>query len=37
MIFGEVYRNNAEWKFKAIGQGFDGGLSALATNFGINL
>jgi tellurium resistance protein TerD len=37
MIFGEVYRNNAEWKFKAIGQGFDGGLSALAKNFGINV
>jgi len=37
MIFGEVYRHNDEWKFKAIGQGYAGGLSALATNFGVNI
>lgn len=37
MIFGEVYRHNAEWKFKAIGQGFDGGLGPLARNFGVNI
>lgn len=37
MIFGEVYRHNGEWKFKAIGQGYEGGLSALAKNFGINI
>ena len=30
MNFGELYRHNAEWKFKAVGQGFAGGLSALA-------
>lgn len=28
MIFGEIYRHNGEWKFKAIGQGFKGGLLA---------
>ncbi len=37
MIFGEIYRNNGEWKFKAIGQGFAGGLAPLATNFGVNV
>lgn len=37
MIFGELYKHNDEWKFKAIGQGFTGGLSALASNFGVNV
>jgi tellurium resistance protein TerD len=36
MIFGEVYRSGSEWKFKAIGQGFQGGLGPLARSFGIN-
>jgi tellurium resistance protein TerD len=35
MIFGEIYRHNGEWKFKAIGQGFEGGLRALALGFGV--
>ena len=37
MIFGEIYRHGGEWKFKAIGQGFAGGLHRLAKNFGVNL
>jgi tellurium resistance protein TerD len=37
MIFGEIYRSGAEWKFKAIGQGFAGGLGPLAKNFGVNI
>lgn len=37
MIFGEIYRNGAEWKFKAVGQGFAGGLNALAKDHGVNL
>lgn len=37
MIFGELYRHGAEWKFKAVGQGFAGGLAALATLHGINI
>ncbi|MDO4435597.1 MAG: TerD family protein [Cardiobacteriaceae bacterium] len=37
MVFGELYRHNGEWKFKAIGQGFKGGLAALAQHFGVNL
>lgn len=37
MIFGEIYRHSGEWKFKAIGQGFNGGLGPLAKNFGVNV
>jgi tellurium resistance protein TerD len=37
MIFGEIYRHGGEWKFKAIGQGFAGGLGPLARNFGVNV
>ena len=37
MIFGELYRHGAEWKFKAVGQGFAGGLAALETQHGINI
>lgn len=37
MIFGELYRHSGDWKFKAIGQGFNGGLGPLAKNFGVNV
>ncbi|HEX8463569.1 MAG TPA: TerD family protein [Abditibacterium sp.] len=37
MIFGEVYRNAGEWKFRAVGQGFAGGLGPLARNFGVTI
>jgi tellurium resistance protein TerD len=37
MIFGELYRHSGEWKFKAIGQGFAGGLAPLARNMGVNV
>ncbi len=37
MIFGEVYRHNDEWKFKAIGAGFEGGLGPLAASHGVNI
>lgn len=37
MILGEVYRHGAEWKFRAVGQGFKGGLGPLATNFGVSV
>lgn len=36
-IFGELYRHNAEWKFRAVGQGFEGGLKALANHHGVTL
>ena len=35
MIFGELYKNGSEWKFRAIGQGFAGGLGPLAASFGV--
>lgn len=37
MIFGELYRHNTEWKFKAVGQGFAGGLGPMAKNFGVSI
>ncbi len=36
MTFAELYRNNGEWKFRAVGQGYAGGLKALANKFGMN-
>jgi tellurium resistance protein TerD len=37
MIFGEVYRHGAEWKFRAVGQGYKGGLAPLARRYGVNV
>lgn len=37
LIFGEVYRHGGEWKFRAVGQGFKGGLAPLARNYGVNV
>lgn len=37
MVFGEVYRHNSEWKFRAVGQGYKGGLAPLARNFGVSI
>jgi len=37
MIFGELYRHNGDWKFKAVGQGFAGGLSPLASSYGVSV
>lgn len=36
-IFGEVYKNGSEWKFNAIGSGYQGGLAALCANFGVDV
>ena len=35
VIFGELYRHGTEWKFRAVGQGFNGGLKPLAESFGL--
>ena len=35
MIFAELYRHGTEWKFRAVGQGFKGGLKPLAESFGL--
>jgi tellurium resistance protein TerD len=37
MVFGEVYRNGAEWKFRAVGQGYASGLAGIARDFGVNI
>lgn len=37
MVFGEIYRHNGEWKFRAIGQGYSGGLRAMALTYGVNV
>ena len=36
LVVGEIYRHNNEWKFNAIGSGFQGGLAALINEFGLN-
>ena len=37
MIFGELYRHNGEWKFRALGQGYSGGLRAMCGQYVINI
>lgn len=36
-VFGELYKNGEEWKFNAIGCGYQGGLAALCANFGVEV
>lgn len=37
MVFGELYRHGAEWKFRAVGQGYAAGLRGIAQDFGVNV
>ena len=37
MVFGELYRNGAEWKFRAVGQGWTSGLAGIAKDYGVNV
>ena len=37
VVIGELYRNKGEWKFNAIGSGFEGGLASLGKNYGVNV
>lgn len=37
MVFGEIYRQDGGWKFNAIGQGYSGGLAAMARQYGVNV
>jgi len=37
IVFGELYKNNDEWKFNAIGSGYQGGLAALCSNYGVDI
>ena len=37
LVFCEIYRHNGEWKFSAVGSGFQGGLEALCKNYGLEV
>ena len=37
LVIAELYKHNGEWKFNAVGSGFQGGLAALCKNFGVNV
>ena len=37
MVFGELYRNGADWKFRAVGQGYSAGLRGIAQDYGVNV
>jgi stress response protein SCP2 len=37
MVFGELYRRGAQWKFRAVGQGYESGLRGIATAFGVDV
>lgn len=37
LVVAELYRHNGEWKFSAIGSGFEGELEALCRNFGVDV
>ncbi|MRH89429.1 DUF2510 domain-containing protein [Nocardia sp. SYP-A9097] len=37
MMFGEFYRRDGEWRFRAIGQGWAGGLAGIVTEFGVRV
>lgn len=37
IVFAEVYRHNGEWKFSAVGSGFNGGLEALCKQYGLDV
>lgn len=37
LVFGELYRNGAEWKFRAVGQGYASGLAGIAKDYGVNV
>jgi tellurium resistance protein TerD len=37
LALGEVYRHNAEWKFKVLGQGYSKGIAGIASDYGLTL
>lgn len=36
LVVAEIYRHNGEWKFKAVGSGYSGGLKSLCNQYGID-
>ena len=37
LVVCEIYRNGSDWKFNAVGAGYQGGLAALCRSFGVNV
>lgn len=37
LVFGELYRHNSEWRFRAVGQGYTAGLAGIAKDYGVNV
>ncbi len=37
LVFGELYRSGADWKFRAVGQGYADGLAGIAKDFGVSV
>ncbi|MFF3904826.1 TerD family protein [Streptomyces sp. NPDC001848] len=37
LVLGELYRHGAEWKFRAVGQGYASGLAGIATDYGVSV
>lgn len=37
VVVGQLYRHGTDWKFNAIGSGFEGGLASLGKNYGVNV
>lgn len=37
MMFGELYRHREDWKFRALGQGYENGLAGVSRDFGLDL
>ncbi|MFL4902195.1 TerD family protein [Streptomyces sp. MMS24-I2-30] len=37
LVFGELYRQGAEWKFRAVGQGYASGLTGIAADYGVDV
>ncbi|MFS0780477.1 TerD family protein [Bacillus sp. 1P06AnD] len=37
VVVGEIYRHNGEWKFSAVGSGYQGGLAALCRDYGLEI
>lgn len=35
MVFGELYRHGTDWKFRAVGQGWESGLTGIARDYGV--
>jgi tellurium resistance protein TerD len=37
VVFGQLYRRDGEWKFRAVGQGYSSGLAGIAQDYGVDV